>query len=159
MTNKYGNAPFYENQTTGDRTDKRISKDDKYFASLWEREVYEEILKWIPKELVRHQHKVEIKPKTSVYPAMHITFDFIIVKNANSFNLGPGDVLLYVEAKGFATNDFKTRLKMFEYRFPGEYRKLAVVKNGPPYQSVDQSRLRTHNLETLQRVLARLSLT
>jgi hypothetical protein len=69
MTNKYGAKPFYLGRETGKRTVSRQQPTDDFFASEFEYEVYQELLRWVPKELIERQYKVMIKPKTFRYPA------------------------------------------------------------------------------------------
>ena len=140
--NKYKAKPFYLNPTTQLQSLKKSSPDDIFFASQWEFKVYKKLLEWFDAELIKPQYKVEIKPKTYVYPAMYWKADFAIIGNSKQPRL-------LVEAKGFVTNDFKLRLKLLQYTHPELWRIVAVVKDGVNGQLVDSSSKATLNLEAL----------
>lgn len=90
----------------------------------------------VPPELIKCQYKVEVKPKTYVYPAMYWACDFAVVDTR-------GRPLLLIEAKGFVTNDFKAKLKFLEHSHPELWRIVAVVKDGADAQRIDSSSKKT----------------
>ena len=143
MNNKYNANPFYLNPYTKGRTTTRQSAGDIFFAYQWEYRVYLELLKIVDAESIKPQYKVEIKPKTRVYPAICWRADFAIVARREYPRL-------LVEAKGFVTDDFKIRMKFLEYSHPDLWRIVAVVKDGASGQQIDSSHKKTLNLEALQ---------
>jgi hypothetical protein len=156
MTNKYGAKPFYLGRETGKRTVSKQQPTDDFFASEFEYEVYQELLRWVPKELIERQYKVMIKPKTFRYPAMYWTADFAILDLRTNLDSTFKKPFALIEAKGFVTNDFKIRIKLLEYIQPLLYSRLVIIKPGDANQSIDSSRLRTDNLKTLRVAIDRL---
>ncbi|MDF0553399.1 hypothetical protein [Kamptonema sp. UHCC 0994] len=124
----------------------KTSSEDIFFASHWEFDVYMRIRRLVDPERIKCQYKVEIKPKTYVYPAMFWKCDFAVVGNDDKLQL-------LIEAKGFLTDDFRTRLKFLQYTHPELWRIVAVVKNGANAQRIDSSSKTTLNLEGLEHYL------
>jgi len=154
--NKYGAKPFFLGKETGNRTVTRQDSTDEFFASEYEYEVYQELLRWIPQEMIERQHKIMIKPKTFRYPAMYWTADFAILDPRINSDGTARKPLAVIEAKGFVTNDFKVRIKLLEYVQPILYSRLIIVKPGESNQGIDSSALRTDNLKTLRHSIDRL---
>jgi hypothetical protein len=122
------------------------------FDSQFELRVYKELLRHFNARRIARQYKVMVKPKTHHYPAIHMKIDFaILIPPKRSDSLPRVGAL--IEAKGFITDDFKTRLKFLEYTNSSMYDRLVIVKEGLDHQSVDCSRLTTTNIPNLHHAI------
>ena len=80
-------------------------KDGIRFDSKWELKVFETIVSVFGKDKFSVHEKVLIKPPTKHYKASYWKCDFIV---------GRGSNLLYIDAKGMITRDFKRQMQMLD---------------------------------------------
>jgi hypothetical protein len=121
MTTKAGkySTQIWLNQFDGTPCD----RDDShaiFFASILESNVYR-ILLARNLQIIR-QRKIEIKPKTAMFPAMGWACDFRIW---NKENIENGH--LNIEAKGISFESFVIKLQMLELHAPEEFKKTILV--------------------------------
>jgi hypothetical protein len=145
--NKYNNIPLWYDPVKGTFSLEKQNDSDWYFPSMWEYQVYEELLKWLPKEMIKRQHPLILKPKTMAYPEINWKVDFAIFNREKP--------LMYVEAKGMITREFKTTLKILEYVNPQAWDILTVVHKHLPVK-LDCTSKQTVQLTDLRHEIDRL---
>ncbi|OCQ97513.1 hypothetical protein BCD67_24695 [Oscillatoriales cyanobacterium USR001] len=138
-TTKYRSKPFYQTENGEQYQGARQNKEDKYFASQWEYEVYKELLKHFPKERIVRQLPVILIPKNHNYPAITHVIDFAVLGN----NIKPE---FWVEAKGCATQVYKLKLQLLNHFHPLIWRDLQIVTKSAKPKPIDSSRKRTIDL-------------
>jgi hypothetical protein len=112
------------------------------FDSKLESATYERLLTLFPSPQfnIKTQFPIEVKPRSQGFPSIFWKVDFCILENDKP--------ILYVEAKGTLTRDFKLLMKFLEYRDPILYSKIIlVVSRSSNISSYKSLKIHTINLD------------
>ena len=88
------------------------------FDSIYESDVYIELVRRYGSKAIETHHKLLLKPETEAFNELHWAVDFKVNYK--------GEVLYY-EAKGLMTDVFKLKMEWLEWVNPEVYRRLFVV--------------------------------
>jgi hypothetical protein len=120
--------PFWYSYKTGQKYEQKVNSDCEYFHSALEFKLYNEFLKFIPRDKVLRQVPLLYKPQTGVYPALVWKVDFGIVL--------PDEETLYIEAKGgwilgdsSAKAEFQHKLQFLEFANHRAWENLFLVSD------------------------------
>jgi len=106
--------PFWYSWKTGQQYQHKETIDCEYFHSILEFKLYNEFLKFVPREKIARQVPLLYKPQTSIYPPLTWKVDFAIEL--------PDREIAYIEAKGgwilgnsSAISEFQHKLQYLEF--------------------------------------------
>lgn len=121
--NKFRAVNCFYNQKTGKVTRTRSAISDLKFDSLFEANVYRQLVKVFPEKFISRQVRLLIKPETKIYPAKYWRCDFAITHPRHA-------TVQYVEAKGALTREFVANLQYVECFNQAAYASLIIVASG-----------------------------
>jgi hypothetical protein len=125
-SNKYNASGVWHDLETGEEllaipTETERKKNQgryHYFHSNLEYEVFLMLQSIYPLKQINLQTQISLKPETDIFPAITWTIDFTVSE---------GTELIYIEAKGYGTREFKLKLAMLEYFHPHIYKSFLLV--------------------------------